>query len=96
MPTAVIVITSVFVAISILVTVRAIVKFKSFGIGNLLKESQKVIEENQENINQIRESLKKAGFSEKDIEEGKVVCPYCGGVKDANSYKCPNCGAVKK
>lgn len=96
MPLAVIIITIVFVVISIVVTVVSVVKFKNFGISGLLKESQKLLNENQENINQIRESLKKAGFSEKDIEEGKVVCPYCGGVKDANAYKCPNCGAVKK
>ena len=96
MPLAIIIVTIVFVVISIVVTVVSFIKFKNFGIGGLLKESQKLLDENQENINQIRESLKKAGFSEKDIEDGKVVCPYCGGIKDANAYKCPNCGAVKK
>ena len=96
MPLAVIIITVVLVVVSIVVSVVSFVKFKSNGISNLLQESQKILDENQENITQIRDSLKKAGFSDQDIEEGKVVCPYCGKLKDPNAYKCPSCGAVKK
>lgn len=95
MVTAIIIVTVVFVVISIIVTVVSFTKFKSFNVKSLLEKSQKMIDENEEALKNLRQSLKNAGFDEKAIEEGKVMCEYCGGLVDKDAYKCPNCGAVK-
>ena len=96
MVVAVIVISIIIFVASAIFMVYNFIKFKNFNVDDMMKEGEKILKQNQETINEIKQNAKKYGYDIQSAKDGKIICEYCGTLVDKNAYKCPSCGATKK
>ena len=96
MKTAITIISIIIIVATIVMITISFFRFRKMNLKGLLEESQKLLDENMENIEKMRKTIRDAGYDVDEVEKGKIVCKYCGGLVEQNIYKCPHCGAVKK